>query len=380
MTAAVAPETSAASMPMLPTPSQVTALQAVRDYPCISLLLTTTPSAAMLDADIVRLRHLVREARRRLSQEGIDAAAALARLDDTFDEVVTGPTTSALAVFASAGTASAVRLPVQVSDRVVIDPTFATRDLVRALHRTPRHVVLLLSSTQARLLDAVGDQLRPVVGGPFPLRSDGTRNDGTGRGDGRRGRTADKQEAKRDADLAAFLRTVDRALGTYLRLHPAPLVLVGPAPVLSAFRSLSRNTARLAGAVSGNLAGAPFPELAERIRPVLDAYLHSRQAEALELIEKRYRAHRVVSGMPSAWLAARRERPEMLAVEDCLVYPARLSADGDLLTPAEDVEHPEVIDDAVDEIIELVLDRGGWVALMEAGSLAAHEGIALTVR
>jgi hypothetical protein len=70
----------------------------------------------------------------------------------------------------------------------------------------------------------------------------------------------------------------------------------------------------------------------------------------------------------------------MLAVEEGLFFPARLSDDGDLLLPATDVEHPEVLDDAVDELIELVLDRGGWVALVDDGALAAHGGVALTLR
>jgi hypothetical protein len=84
--------------------------------------------------------------------------------------------------------------------------------------------------------------------------------------------------------------------------------------------------------------------------------------------------------MTGAWLAARRERVEMLAVEEGLFFPARLSADGDVLTPATDVEHPDVLDDAVDELIETVLARGGWVALVRDGGLAAHGGVAVTLR
>jgi hypothetical protein len=111
----------------------------------------------------------------------------------------------------------------------------------------------------------------------------------------------------------------------------------------------------------------PLAELAGRTRPVLERYLHSRQQEALELLDRRTSSSRAVSGMSSAWLAARTERPEMLAVEQGLFFPARLSGDGDLLLPATDVEHPDVLDDAVDELIELVLDRGGWVALVDDG-------------
>ena len=97
-------------------------------------------------------------------------------------------------------------------------------------------------------------------------------------------------------------------------------------------------------------------------------------------MDARTDAGRVVDGVPAAWLAARAELAEMLAVEQSLFYPARLSSDGDLLTPAEDVEHPEVIDDAVDELIEVVLRRGGWIAIIDDGLLTAHNRIALAVR
>ena len=84
--------------------------------------------------------------------------------------------------------------------------------------------------------------------------------------------------------------------------------------------------------------------------------------------------------MPAAWLAARTERPEMLAVDGSVSYPARLSDDGGILRPADDVAHPDVLDDAVDELIELVLTRGGWVAFTTPGALDRHRGAALTTR
>jgi hypothetical protein len=132
--------------------------------------------------------------------------------------------------------------------------------------------------------------------------------------------------------------------------------------------------------VRGNLLNAPLPELTARIRTTLRDYLHRREAEALALVDARSGAGRVVSGVPAAWLAARTHRPEMLAVDETVFYPARISDDGDTLVPAPDVDHPDVIDDAVDELIELVLLRGGWIALTSPGTLDAHEGVALVVR
>jgi len=354
--------------PAPPTAQQVVLLQAVRDYPAVSVLLNTAPAPVMEPRDVGRLKAMVADAVQRLRSEdlGPKGHAAVASLERLAARAVNGATSTALGLFASTGTSLAVPLPVAVHERVVVDPTFATRDLVRALHRTPRHLVLVLNSGEARLFQGVGDTLRPALRSSFPLKADPPRGDQRSRG--------------REPDSTAFYRKVDAALGTFLRLHPSPLVLVGPDRALAGFRSVSRNLGRLAGTLEGNLAREPLSDLAVRCKPVLERYLLSRQQDALDLLERRASSGRVVSGMISAWLAARRERPEMLAVEEGMFYPARISADGDLLLPATDVEHPEVIDDAVDELIELVLDRGGWIALVEDGVLGAHERVALTLR
>lgn len=379
MTVTQTPTLEEATALPLPTPADVVELQAVRAYPAVSVLCSTTPGPRMTPGDTKRLSALVAEASSRLIAEfGAGPSKEVRdRLIELTGDAAGRPARSAVACYVAADCSSSWALPVPVSDRAVIDPTFATRDLVRSLHRTPRHVVLVLTDREARLFDGAGDTLLPAAGGAFPLtRQQKGPQHRAGRSE-RRGR-ADHGADAGDAD--GFLRTVDRALGTYLRVHPAPLVLIGARRTVAGFTALSRNTGRLAGAVHGSHARTPLPALVRLVRPVLEDYLHSRQDEALALLDQRTSAGRVVSGMPAVWLAARSERPEMLAVEHSLFYPARLSPDGDLLTPAADVEHPEVIDDAVDEVIETVLHRGGWVALLDDGALAGRDRIALTTR
>ena len=360
MSAAPSPALTGALLPG-PTVDQVISLQAIKGYPAISLLLTTVPATRMTPTDAARLRTMAGEAidrlRRTETRQAIEAVQAA--LTAVVERAVSSPTSAAVAVLAKADHVDVIPLPVQVRDRVVVDTTFATRDLVRALHRTPRHVVLVLNAGQARLFDGGAGVLRPASTDAFPM----------------------EPAAKPSGGVStAFLRRVDTALGVYLRLHPAPLILIGPDRVLAAFTSLSRNTSRLAGTIGGNLARVPLGELARRLQPVLDTYLHSREEEALRHLAARDRAGKVVTGLPAAWLAARHERPEMLAVEESLFCPARLSEDGDFIEPATDIGAPDVIDDAVDELIELALQRGAWVALTTDGALAGYDRIALTVR
>lgn len=358
----------------MPTPALVTMLQAVQGYPTVSLLLTTTPARQMLPEDAARLRGLLRDAEHRLGQESLPGVngTVLDPLAELVEQAVRGPASAAIALYSAAAVQQVVHLPLPVEDRVVVDPTFATRDLVRALHRTPRHVVLALSLHEARLFDGVGDDLRPAPVRSFPRTV--SERDETGPG------SNGPRRLVRPGERRAFYREVDRALGAYLRVNPAPLVLVGTERVLAEFMRGSTNLARLAGCVRGSLVTAPTSELAPRIRLVMHDYLRSREREALAMLERRAGAGRVVSGIQACWLAARAERPEMLAVEEGYVFPARLDQEGDLLTEAVDVEHPEVIDDVVDELIEAVLRRGGWVALMSDGSLPGHERVALTLQ
>ena len=340
-----------------PTVGAVLVLQSMRSYPSVSILANTAPGEPVGTTTQAHLRRLCDQAVSRLDAEGVASAEVTTALSTLVERAAAVEADRSIALFASDAHSDLMTLPVEVVERVVVDPTFATRDLVRALHRTPRHLVLLLSAKQARLFIGQGRRMTPAHGSKFPLTVE---SDRPGQGD-------------------RFLRRVDEALGAYLKVTTGPLVIVAAEPTASAFTSVSRNVGRLAGVVPGHHLNASLDRIADLARPVVEGYLRSRQDEALRLLETRLGQGRAALGIDAAWLAARWEPVEMLAVDHTYFYPARLSEDGDHLDPATDVEHPEVIDDAVDEVIEQVLLRRGWVALVEPGSLPAGEQIAVTL-
>ena len=347
----------------------VVELQAVRHFPSVSVLMTTTPGARMTVTDHTRLEDLCDQAVLRLRRlDDHDPETLIGQMVSVMSSLAGERTDQAIAVYSGSHTSRALRLGVPVVDRVVLDSTFATRDLVLALQRTPRHVVLMLTSREARLFDSVNGALQPAATSAFPIRTSRPR------------RTVASRPRLENADLAEFLRTVDRRLGSYRTLHPSPLVLAGPPAVVGAFAAGAKNAGRLAGTVSGNYLDAPLTELAALTRPIIQRYLASREQEALELVSVRDAQRRVAAGMQAAWLSSRAEQPEMLAVEQDLFYPARLSPDGHTISLDPDVDDPDVIDDAVDELIEHVLIRGGWVAFVGDGALARYGGVALTLR
>jgi hypothetical protein len=338
----------------------VLVLQSMTSYPSVSLLMTTRPGR--LDDDHAARLHALRDSvARRLAQEDVlSADRMLAELDRLIASAGDAVLDRGLALYVSEHHAQLFVLPVEVVERAVVDPTFATRDLVRALHRTPRHAVLVLSAQEARLFDGQLGHLAPADTTRFPMQ-------------------AHRHERGREP-VERFLRRVDQGLGAYLRLRPTPIVLLAAEPTLSQFAHASTNLTRLAGKVVGNHITTPLPDIAALVAPRIEQYLASREDEALALLERRRGQDRAVLGLESVWMASRWERPEMLAVEVDFFYPARISADGDTLQPADDVEHPDVVDDVIDELVEQVLARGAWVALVEPGHIPDGHRIALTTR
>lgn len=194
-----------------PTLAQIRAVQAVAGRACVSLLLTTTPGAQMSAVDAGRLRALLLEAQRRLEGEDDlgEAAMALQRLAALAVQAAQSPTSAAMALYASASYSARISLPLKVVERVVVDPSFATRDLVRCLHRVPRHVVLALSVERAQLFTVVEGQLAPAKA-PFPIARQAPA----------RGLAA--RTGSRDGVTRPYLHAVDRALGAFLAAEPAP--------------------------------------------------------------------------------------------------------------------------------------------------------------
>lgn len=344
----------------------VAALIDARGWPSISILMDTSPADRMTREDRDRLWVLVEQAEQELRGHALLRAEPLVRrLHVLSEEASRGATGRGMAVFVNQALAKLVRLPVEVRARAVIETSFATRDLLHTLHRTPPHLVLLLHTGCAHLYRGYADTLVPWRDG-FPLE-----------------RTMGEAGMLESGDggVDAFLRRVDEALGRARERHPSPLVLAGSEPMVSQFRRGSRNLNRLAVSVTGRGAATPT-DLYARIRTGMEHYLRSREEEALSVLRSAETAStaRVVSGVEECWRIATAGRPAMLVVEEGYYVPALRGPRGPV--PVGELAEAagggwDRLHDLVDDLIETVIERGGWVAFARDGTLARHRRIAL---
>jgi hypothetical protein len=351
-------------------------LQGHREYPSLSLLAPTHRTAPANKRDRIVVKNLVAEGLKRLHGEfgKRDVAGLVKNLNQLVARVDWQHVQDGLALFAGRDEATAVSLPFGVKARVVIDATFATRDLVFTLNRAPRYLVLVLTEKPTRLFEANTNVLTEFTGKPFPMVHKGP--GGASRLPGGEGIN---RSAVRDESHRQFFRKVDEALAALQKEDPLPVVVVGVERYLAFYQEITKDPEAIVGMVAGSH-DAPSPSaLGKLVWPVFKSGSTLRRTRALVRLAEAVSVNRHASGIPQVWRAAFEKRCQTLLVETGYEYSANLSPEGDRLLRYTG-QGAGAMDDAVDEVIERVLADGGEVFFYEPGVLDLHQRIAAVLR
>ncbi len=356
-------------------------LQFLSNVPALSILLPTHRTSPDNKQDPIRVKNLVDEATKRLATEftNRELEPLLKRLETLVSEIDYRHTLDGLALYISHDFAKLYYLPFPVPARVVIDQTFATRDLVYGTHRALRYWVLLLSQASTRLLAGTGETLEEVHDENFPMQMTGPKATAP--------LPSDADSSYRDDRHRRFFQQVDILLKLYQNPNESlPLVVGGVDRQVSFFQEVSQDTQAMsttgytyAGSLSGNFDKATIHELTPQVWAIMQSVREAQQADALQALDDAMGTQSVVSTIGETWRLAHEGRGKLLLVEKNYHVPAILTEDGRF----ELVDQPggtEVMDDAVDEIIEVVLAKGGNIAIVDDEALSIHQRIALVLR
>ncbi len=120
------------------TKKEILQLQQMKSYPSVSITLPTHRTFPDNKQDAVLLEDLIRQARKRLLEEvkEEEANGLIRQLESLATEIDHQHNLEGLVLFVSKELAKYYRVPFTVPERVVVDDTFLTRDLVFALNRS----------------------------------------------------------------------------------------------------------------------------------------------------------------------------------------------------------------------------------------------------
>jgi hypothetical protein len=354
--------------------ADVEKLQQTHASPAVSILTPTHRHDPGAREDLVRLRGLAHRARDRLL--GMfpkrEVAPIIDGLEDALARLDLNRPLDAIALFATRDATHVFKLPFPVHEQVVVDETFATRDLVRGLARTPRYRVLALAEKPARLFEATGDALVEVRTGGFPIQVEG------GRGEALESGGYPVHTSHGDEQHRQFFRRVDRALEVASAEEPLPVFVVGVARDLGYFDEVTRHRDSIAARIHGGHERTPPTAIATVVAPAVRRYFDELRSAALTRLVEAIGMQRTALGIDAVWRAAHEGRGDTLLVEeDYFAGPSRLI--GGRLQPAA-ADDPDVLDDPVDEIVEAVLAHHGEVMFLERHALAEYGRIGLITR
>ncbi len=357
--------------------SDLQLLQAMRGYPALSILLPTHRTFPENRQDPIRVKNLARQAIELLTAQfpKREIEPLLKRLEALVAEIDYDHALDGLALFANQEIAGKFYLPFPLQERVVLDQTFATRDLVYALNRSPRYWVLALGEQPARLFEGARETLVEITGNSFPKIYEGP-----GATEPLPGGFGIEKSAYRDERRRQFFREVDAAFGQISAAEALPLILMGIDRNLAFFNEVTAHKNLIAATLAGSHDKTPAHELAKLVWPLMQEHTRSERQKMLKDLGVAIGAGKYAAGITSAWRLAHEGRGAVLLVEEGFRYPARVEAGGLPLTPADDPTAPDVIADAVDEMIETVLLKGGRVVFFQDGALEAHQRIAMILR
>jgi hypothetical protein len=177
--------------------------------------------------------------------------------------------------------------------------------------------------------------------------------------------------------LPDLARKIDGCLAHYLEPDPLGVVVVGSRPLLSAFAAVTVHGAAVIGQVPGDFKSTSTQDLGQIVWPVIKTAMSGETDRALRNLAGNTAAGRAVRGLEAVAVQVRQGSRGTLLVEEDYHMRGGLDRTGRYPAVTSLVDIRDILDDAVDAVIERALAAGGRVVFTPDGSLAAWDRIAL---
>ena len=272
-------------------PHELERLTASAHVPSASLFMPTHRAGAGTAQDPIRFKNLLTRADGALRALGMrtpEASELLAPARDLLGHPsFWSHQAEGLAVFASAASFKAVRLPLTVPERAVVGARFHVKPLLPYFSVDGHFFVLAISQNQIRLLEGSRDAFDEVDLGEVPTSlAEALHHEDPERelqlhvaGGGPAGRAifhGHGAGAEIDKErLDRYFREVDRGVGQILRGEQAPVVLAGVGYATARYRELSAMGSIMSEAIAGNPDELRLDQLHERASAIVEPTFRS---------------------------------------------------------------------------------------------------------
>jgi len=367
---------------------------AAQEPPCLSVYQKTHRRHPENQQDPIRFRNLVKKLEETLA--GTYPKREVESLlrpyyDLAEDHRFWNHTLDGLAVLGAPGTFKIYRLQEDVKDIAVVSDTFYTKPLVRIFQSYERYQVLSLTRNEIRLYEGTKDSLDEVPladGVPRTMVEalgeqttpphqtvasyGGTKGPAMHHGHG-------GKKAENEVDAERFFRIVDKAILDHHSQHAhLPLVLAALPENQGLFRQISQNPWLAEKGIVMNPDALGNGALQEKAWSVVEPQIRERTAAMLEDYADAHAGNLASEDLEHVAAAAAAGKVSVLFIDNDARIRGMLDRQTGTIAPDE--SGVPAAGELLDDIGELVLQKGGTVRVVPSDVMPSRTGIAATFR
>lgn len=341
---------------------------------CITIILNTHRTRPDNNQDPILLKNLIREVEERLLADYSKRQVQVI-LDNLYklqEEIDHSFNLESLILFVNEDIAEYVRLPLMVENRVVIDNTFATRDISRSLQMESNYFILVLSRQESRLIEAFNDKVVREVELPDEIRDNELFSLSK----------ADNTVASKERDLhAEYFNRVDKELNRIRNDEPLPVIICTEESNFHEYLKIADEKDSIYDQYvnqnhMNDTAHSIVSESWKIVKEYVEKGIKDREAELKRAVSSGY----FLSDSNDIWQAIQQGRIQTIFIEQGNFQPAKWENDQIVYVSEEERKNKDIVDDIYDELIEENRKQGGDVVFLPKGSLADFNGFGAITR
>lgn len=367
---------------------ELLAMQKEKGKICVSIIVPTHRLSPERRVDKLEVERAINNAKELLKYRYTvsDITPLLQAIDELYEGIDFIHNSDGVGLYISPNIKLAVQYPFPVEEKVMVEDNFELRDLLYKMNYANPYFVLLLTQKGVRLFESTWDDLNEIKDNNFPKEYvEEYLYNPPSRATSYAGH-AQLQSVEKDKSMLEeirfkdFFRHADELLNDYL-VGNTPLILLGVEKELSWFENISAHKKHIIDKIAGSYNYSNQTQLADITWPAMRLHLDNERVQLIKEFTEKMGEHLGISGIQEVWQAAKEGKAFKLLVEKDFRRPGFVNKDDEYrlhLHPPQKLHR--VLADAVDDIIEMVLEKNGHVFFTDNDMLKDYQRIALITR
>lgn len=349
-------------------------MEALHYRPAVSVIMPFEPNMNLKQELMQKLKIAADETERALLKNYPDELSMLVmhKLRNLIQNLNFNTYKKSIAIYVSPVFEKVLYLDMPVEEKIIIDESFEIRDLIYSKKQLHKYLVLVISAKQSRMfIGNTSTFVRIVSNTPETVYA--YMNDIP-----ERVANFSDMSSRKEVMMEKFLHHIDNGLGIMLKSTPLPLFVMGTERITGHFNKITRYADAVIDYVHGSFDEASPEMLKEVLVPYVEDWKKVMQKDLMHQLDEAAGKNKLASGMQEVWKEAMNMKGRLLVVEKNFMYAAeRGAAANEIHKPSSPYNQFSYIKDAVDDVIEKVLESGGDVEFVDEDVLKDYGRIAL---